>query len=152
VKAARPPDVSDAGWETAVDGLKAFLQAGRGDEARSCGWPDHELYRVPPVWARVDLCGAALLIGDRAVIEITSARIQIRTASGATQCFYRRPKPDFALVYAERLRLLIPDAGEDEAKLRALEFTVSVCRSLFGVDLETAKLVVTAALQERQGK
>ena len=68
------------------------------------------------------------------------------------QSFYRRPEPDFALVYAERLRLLIPDSGEDEAKLRALQFRSGFAAHTSASVLEIAKLVVTAALKERREK
>jgi hypothetical protein len=44
------------------------------------------------------------------------------------------------------------EAVEEIVRLRAFEVAVGVCRSHFGVDLETAKLVVTAALKEKQGK
>jgi hypothetical protein len=40
VEAARPPDVTDDRWLTAVDGLKVFPLAGHGDEAESLGWPE----------------------------------------------------------------------------------------------------------------
>jgi hypothetical protein len=49
VEAARPPDVTDDLWQTAVDGLRFFLLAGWGAEAERLGWPDDELYRVPPL-------------------------------------------------------------------------------------------------------
>jgi hypothetical protein len=47
------------------------------------------LYALPPVWARVDLCGAALLIGDRKVIAVTADSIAIEARSGSTLKFYR---------------------------------------------------------------
>ena len=57
--------VRESAWALALQGLKGFIFSGWGDQARLLGWTAAELYRVPPVWARVDLCGAALLIGDR---------------------------------------------------------------------------------------
>jgi hypothetical protein len=75
----RPPDVADGPWRTAIDGLWAFLAGGYGDEAERLGWPRNEIYAVPALWARVDLCGAALMIGDSAVVAITSAEIRIKT-------------------------------------------------------------------------
>ena len=91
VEDSRPPDAPNNQWQTALRGLRAFLAAGHADVAERLGWPPGELYAVPPVWARVDLCGAALLIGDHAVIEVTADAIRVKTASGATQRFFRRP-------------------------------------------------------------
>ena len=73
IEEARPHDVNDAQWDVAMRGLRTFLATGRADEALRLGWTKDELFRVPPVWARVDLCGAALLIGDREVVEVTPA-------------------------------------------------------------------------------
>ena len=77
---------------TAVNGMRSFLDLGHGAEAERLGWPHDELFRVPPVWARVDLCGAALLIGDREVVDITATEIRIKTASGATTAFLSQAK------------------------------------------------------------
>src|SRR6516162_468263 len=64
--AANPPDdCSDADWAKARRGLKRFVDAGWSDKAAQLGWTDVELYRLPPIWSRIDLTGAALLIGDR---------------------------------------------------------------------------------------
>jgi hypothetical protein len=41
------------------------------------------------VWSRVDLTGAALLIGDRRVIAVTAASIAIATWSGSQLKFRR---------------------------------------------------------------
>jgi hypothetical protein len=53
------------------------------------GWTKDELYRVPPQWSRVDLCGAALLIGDRRVVAGTEASIVIEARSGSRLKFRR---------------------------------------------------------------
>jgi hypothetical protein len=133
-------------WKAALRGLRAFLANGYGDEAERLGWPRNELYAVPPVWARVDLCGAALLVGDCEVVEVTAKAIRIRTASGAIQAFYRRPEIDYGLVFSERRRLLVRDVDEDEAWCRAFEHTVAFCRSHTGLDLESAKNMVLSAI------
>jgi hypothetical protein len=99
IEEARPLDVTDPQWDAAMHGLRTFLATGHADEAQRLGWLHDELFAVPPVWARVDLCGVGLLIGDREVTEVTAGAIQIKTASGATQCFYRQPEPDLALIY-----------------------------------------------------
>jgi hypothetical protein len=98
VEFSPPPDVSAEHWRTAMRGLEAFLLAGHGDEAERLGWPRDELYCVPQLWSQIHLCGTALLIGDCEVIGVTPDAIRIKTASGATQSFYRRPAIDQARV------------------------------------------------------
>jgi hypothetical protein len=147
IEEARPHDVNDAGWDVAMRGLRTFLATGGADEALRLGWTKGELFRVPPVWARVDLCGVGLLIGDREVVEVTPAEIRIKTASGATPAFYRRPEPDLALVYRERLKLFGLDASSEEVQLRALEHTVRFCRDHRNCDFETAKAAVLSAIE-----
>ena len=46
IECARPNDVSDTQWRTAMRGLEAFLVDGHGDEAERLGWPRDELYRI----------------------------------------------------------------------------------------------------------
>jgi hypothetical protein len=106
VKGTKPADADNRQWRSAIEGLESFLLSGWADEALRLGWPRDELYAVPPLWSRVDLCGAGLLIGDREVTGVTSSAIQIKTASGATQSFYRKPALDYGLVYRERLKLV----------------------------------------------
>ena len=38
---------------------------------------------------------------------------------------HQRPEPDFALVQAERVKCLVPDVGEDEARARTIEHVVA---------------------------
>ena len=57
------------------------------DRRRYSGWTAVESYRVPPVWARVDLAGAALLIGDRRVIAVTESSLSIEALSGSRRKF-----------------------------------------------------------------
>jgi hypothetical protein len=85
IEEARPRDVNDAGWDVAMRGLRTFLATGGADEALRLDWPHGELFGVPPLWARVDLCGAAPMIGESEVVEVTPTRIEIKTASGAVQ-------------------------------------------------------------------
>ena len=125
LRAPRPPDVTEAHWEVALRGLRSFLANGHGDEAERLGWLKDELYAVPAVWSRVDLCGAALLIGDREVIGITPNEIRIRTASGSTLAFYRKPQVDYALAYRARIKMAGEDASKQEVQLRAVEATWS---------------------------
>ena len=41
----------------------------------------------------------------------------------------------------------MPNVGPDEARFRAIEYTVNFCRSKLGIDLEAAKSTVLAALR-----
>jgi hypothetical protein len=121
LQAPRPPDVNNPQWEVAMKGLRSFIERGHGDEALRLGWPHSELFAVPPLWSRVDLCGAALMIGDGEVISVTSSRIGIRTPNGSEQGYYRKPTVDY-----ERLKRLGLDAGKEEIRLRAVEHAVNV--------------------------
>jgi hypothetical protein len=140
----RPPDVVEAHWRTALIGLRKFIADGWLDKARRCGWTDDELLAIPPIWSRVDQCGVGPLIGDAEVVEISAARIQIRTTGGALQSFYRRPAIDYALVYRSRLKLIEGNypAGSEEPRLRAIEWAVAEYRRNTGCDLEAAKAAV----------
>ena len=149
VKGARPADADNRQWRAAVEGLEYFLLSGWADEAECLGWPCDELFAVPPVWARVDLCGAALLIGDREVVGITPNEIRIKTASGSTLAFYRRPSIDYGVAYRERIRMVGEDASKEEFQLRALEAVVGLYRTNHpGADIDEAKTAVLAAIKE----
>jgi hypothetical protein len=147
VEGQRPPDVTDNQWREATDGLWVFVAAGHGAEAERLGWPRGELFDVPPLWSRLDLCGCALLIGDREVVNVSSTEIRIKTASGATLAFYRKPAVDYGLVYRERLKLLGGDANKEEPRLRAVEYVVNFYRSHHHCSLEDAKAAVMVALK-----
>ena len=84
-----PPGCLPHHWVVARRGLRRFVQDGWGDSAALFGWTLDELYRVPPVWGRYDLTGAALMIGDRRVVAVTEASIVIETRSGAHLKFRR---------------------------------------------------------------
>jgi hypothetical protein len=60
-----------------------------------------------------------------------------------------KPEPkvelDIAAIYAARVKILRPNIG-DEARFRAFDHTVDVCRVHYGADLEAAKQMVRAAL------
>ena len=86
---AANPDSSNDHWTEAMRGLKRFVDDGWSDKAALLGWTGEELYRAPPLWSRVDLTGAALLIGDRQVVAVTEASIVIETPSGARLKFRR---------------------------------------------------------------
>jgi hypothetical protein len=142
-----PPDCLPQRWTGAQDGLGRFVADGWGEQASLLGWSVDELYRVPPVWARVDLCGAALLIGDREVAGITPSEIRIKTASGSSLAFYRKPAVDYALAYRERIKMAGEDAhadgGSEEIRLRAVEAVVNIYRSNHPSDtVDTAKAAV----------
>jgi hypothetical protein len=84
-----PPDGRRWRWVVAQDGLKRFVAEGWGDRAALMGWTPEELYRVPPLWSRLDLTGAALLVGDKKVVAVTEASIAIETRSGSRLKFRR---------------------------------------------------------------
>ena len=144
---SRPPDVTNAAWEVAVRGLRAFLAAGYGAEAERHGWPPDELYAVPKAWGNVATCGAGLLIGDGEVISIASNRIGIRTPNGSEQGFYRKPTVDYGVAYRARIKSLGDDGLKEEPRLRALEAVVSLYRNNHpNADVDTAKAAVLAAI------
>jgi hypothetical protein len=87
--AAAPPDCSEERWTMALRGLRRFLVDGWGDRAALMGWTKDELYRVPALWRRVDLAGAALLIADFRVVAVTEESIAITTNSGSGLKFRR---------------------------------------------------------------
>jgi hypothetical protein len=138
--------VTDDRWQEAADGLWVFVASGHADEALRLGWLHDELFAVPPLWANVALCGAALLIDDREVIEVTSAAIRIKPASGAILSFYRKPQPNYRLVYETRRKALARNLGDDEAHFRAFDHAVNFCREHTGLGVEEAKKLVRAAI------
>ena len=88
--AAEPPhDCSEVRWAGAMCGVRRFVDDGWSDKAALLGWTPVELYRAPPLWSRIDLAGAALLIGDRRVIAVTQHSIAIETPCGAPLKFRR---------------------------------------------------------------
>ena len=87
--AKAPPDCSAERWVKALHGLQSFVDEGWGDQAALLGWTPEELYRVPPFWSRIDLTGAALLVGDRRAIAVTELSIVVETPSGSRLKFRR---------------------------------------------------------------
>jgi DNA polymerase-1 len=62
------------------------------------------------------------------------------------------PEFDVAAIFDERVKVLIPDSGEDEARCRAYDHTVTAYRRHHSCDLETAKQAVLAAIKGEQRK
>ena len=87
--AAAPPDCLPQRWVAAQESLRRFVRDGWCDQAALLGWTADELYRVPPLWSRVDLTGAALLVGERRIVAVTEASIAIETLSGSRLKFRR---------------------------------------------------------------
>ena len=61
-----------------------------------------------------------------------------------------RRRSDPAAIYETRRKLLVGNVGDDEAHLRAVEWSVNEYRRCTGADLETAKRVVLAAIAKRK--
>jgi hypothetical protein len=78
-----PPDCPGSRWKVARRGLERFAAEGWGDQATLLGWTSEELYRLPPSWSRIDLTGAAWLVGFRRVTAVTADNIAIESRSGA---------------------------------------------------------------------
>jgi hypothetical protein len=94
---AEPPaDCTEERWAVAQYGLQHFVNQGWCDQAAILGWSIEELYRVPPVWSRVDLTGAALMVGRSKVVAVTEASITIETRSGSHLKFRRLGKEHIA--------------------------------------------------------
>lgn len=60
--------------------------------------------------------------------------------------------PDLAAEYEKRFKLIVGNVGPDEARLRAFEHTVGVCRQHHHVDPETAKRMVSDAIKAARPK
>jgi hypothetical protein len=84
-----PPDCLPQRWVAAQESLRRFVRDGWCDQAALLCWTADELYRVPPLWSRVDLTGAALLVGERRIVALTEASIVIETLSGSRLNFRR---------------------------------------------------------------
>ena len=83
------------------------------------------------------------------MIGITPNEIRIKTASGSTLAFYRRPTIDCAFAYRSRIKQLGDDGLKEEPRLRALEAVVNLYRSHHpSIDVDTAKAAVLAAIKE----
>jgi hypothetical protein len=109
-----PPDCTAERWQFAKHGLKSFITEGWGDGAALARtWTIAELYAVPPLWARIDLTGVALLINDpvlslmqkygrefgekvglNKVVEFTPTKIVIKCFSGVKLKFRRAPRKE----------------------------------------------------------
>ena len=89
LNAAAPPDRLPQRWVAAQESLRRFVRDGWCDQAALLGWTTDELYRVPHLWSRVDLTGAALLVGERRIVALTEASIVIETLSGSRLKFRR---------------------------------------------------------------
>jgi hypothetical protein len=89
--AERPRGARATEWADALRGLKKFLADGWGDQAALLGWTAAELYAVPRVWARVDLTGAALLVGRWQVVDVDAEAIIVKPPwSDSRLKLYRR--------------------------------------------------------------
>jgi hypothetical protein len=83
------------------------------------------------------------------VTSVTPTEIRVKTASGATQAFYRKPATDFGLVFRERFELIAGSVGAEEGRLRAIEHAVNVYRAQTGVGIDAAKCAVLEAIKPK---
>jgi hypothetical protein len=88
--AERPSGARAAEWADALRGLKKFLADGWGDQAMLLGWAPAQLFAVPPVWARIDLTGVALLVGRWRVVDVDAAAITIKPPWSDSQLKFQR--------------------------------------------------------------
>jgi hypothetical protein len=86
---ACPDDFLPWRWETIHDGAVRFATEWAAEAIR-LGWVPEELFAFAEPFANISLHGAAWLIGDKTVTEVTAAAIGLRTPSGATQRIYRK--------------------------------------------------------------
>jgi hypothetical protein len=86
-----PVAESDERWACACRGVEQFA---RGWAAKAMGlrWTFDELFTLAEPFANVSLQGAAWFVGDSTVTAVTAEAITLRTASGATQRIYRKPR------------------------------------------------------------
>ena len=81
------------------------------------------------------------------MVEITSTEIRIKTASGGTLAFYRKPQIDYGLAYRTRIKQIGDDALKEEYRLRAFEAVVNLFRANHpDADVDTAAAAVRAAI------
>ena len=59
------------------------------------------------------------------------------------------PAPDFVALYQERRRLIVGKVGEDEARLRALEYVAGLAARHYGCDLQAAANLVLDKLKQK---
>jgi hypothetical protein len=85
-------------------------------------------------------------VGRDAVYEISDLDrfIEARLAAAPRRC---APAPDLAAEYEKRLKLIVPNVGPDEGRLRSFEHTVGVCCRHYRVDQECAKKMVSDAIK-----
>ncbi len=88
-----PGDVPPPRWLRFIDDCGRFLDAGWATRAVAFGWGPLYLFgadRKRP-FARLDHLGLLWLVNGGTVVELHRDRAIIETASGARQCYRRRP-------------------------------------------------------------
>jgi hypothetical protein len=110
-QAEMPIDCTPQRWQSARKGLYRFVIDGWGDRAALLGWSKEELYRVPELWARIDLTGFALLIDNplwlvrtvhsprradpdavNKIVAVTSTEITIEVSSTGSELSFRNAR------------------------------------------------------------
>ncbi|CAK0750768.1 hypothetical protein WCLP8_2140001 [uncultured Gammaproteobacteria bacterium] len=82
-------------WPTVVADTLAFVENGQAAQAFTLGWTAGDLFgcdqRAP--WNRLDRAGLMLLVGGRAIPEITSVHAALRHRDGSVLRFRRLTQP-----------------------------------------------------------
>jgi hypothetical protein len=114
--AERPRGARGGEWADALRGLKRFLADGWGDQAMLLGWVPGQLFAVPPVWARIELTGVALLVGRWQVVDVDAAAITIKPPWSESQLkFHRRDdlRSQLAAIEIEPIAEALPEVASD---------------------------------------
>ena len=88
-------------------------------------------------------------VGRDAVYEIVDLNRFIDERLAAAPRRRPGPAPDFVALYQERRRLIVGNVGEDEAKLRALEYVAGLAARHYGCDIPTAANLVRDKLKQK---
>jgi hypothetical protein len=90
----RPPgNVPAKRWQTFVDDIGRFLDAGWAAKAAALGWGPLDLFGCDPErpFARIDHAGLLWLLNGDRLVELDCHRAVIERSAGSRQVFRRRP-------------------------------------------------------------
>jgi hypothetical protein len=80
-------------WQMAVEDARGFLWQW-AEQSEALGWTPDDLFGLHPTapLARYDAMGLVWLLRGTKVVAITATAATIRTATGGTLTFYRKPR------------------------------------------------------------